>query len=177
MTLRRCTDRKAANWILSSGLPWQQLVGFGPGGFAAYARLRLLPDPAWDGQSENDVEVDDEPEHDQVATALDVLSRHTGTPDDWYFCVWEGWGVDLGGPRIVVPERSYFLLRGRWDEWGDRPEPAFVWPADRAWCLAHDVDPHWAGIGADAAAVDDLLADARIDVVPADPTQPQPYYG
>jgi hypothetical protein len=51
-----------------------------------------------------------------------------------------------------------------------------VWPADRTWCVAKDVDPHWAGIGADDDAIEPLLADPALDVVRADPTQPQPRY-
>lgn len=61
---------------------------------------------------------------------------------------------------------------GDWDV----PYPAFVWPADRAWCVAADVDPHWAGIGADTAAIDRLVADPHLDVVPADPREDQPCY-
>jgi hypothetical protein len=56
------------------------------------------------------------------------------------------------------------------------PDLAFIWPADRAWCVANDVDPHWAGIGADVSAIDQLLADPRLDVVPADPREDQPSY-
>ena len=56
------------------------------------------------------------------------------------------------------------------------PGPAFIWPGDRTWCLANDVDPHWAGIGADSAAIDELLADPRLDVVPADPHHAPPHY-
>lgn len=58
-----------------------------------------------------------------------------------------------------------------------RVGPAFVWPADHRWCLASDVDPHWAGIGADEAAVAALLATPDLDVVRADPTEDQPTYG
>ena len=58
----------------------------------------------------------------------------------------------------------------------DAAEPAFVWPADRAWCVAKDVDPHWAGIGGAAALVTELTGDPRLDVVAADPTQDQPAY-
>ena len=54
--------------------------------------------------------------------------------------------------------------------------PAFVWPADQSWCIANDVDPHWAGIGADTSAIEDLVADPRLDVVVADPEEVQPYY-
>jgi hypothetical protein len=54
--------------------------------------------------------------------------------------------------------------------------PALVWPADHAWCFVSDVDPHWAGIGASATAVEQLLADPVLDVVRADPDLPQPSY-
>lgn len=29
---------------------------------------------------------------------------------------------------------------------GDAPPPAFVWPSEHAWCVACDVDPHFASI-------------------------------
>jgi hypothetical protein len=38
------------------------------------------------------------------------------------------------------------------------------------------VDPHWAGIGADTATIDQLVADPRLDVVLADPREAQPEY-
>lgn len=94
----------------------------------------------------------------------------------------------LDGPRFAVPNRAFFLFHGRLADVGDwgaaegwpghfrTMPPAFVWPADRAWCLANDVDPHRAGIGASAAAVADLVADTRLDVVPADPDEDQPAY-
>ena len=51
-----------------------------------------------------------------------------------------------------------------------------VWPADRAWCVARDVDPHWAGIGGASSLITRLVTDARLDVVPADPSEDQPSY-
>jgi len=56
------------------------------------------------------------------------------------------------------------------------PGPAFVWPADHAWFVASDIDPHWAGIGADTRVINQLVADPRLDVVPADPRAAQPAY-
>lgn len=47
---------------------------------------------------------------------------------------------------------------------------------DHAWCVACDVDPHRAGIGAEPEAVDHLLAESRLDVVRADPERQQPFY-
>jgi hypothetical protein len=160
-----------------------------------------------------------------------VLATHTATPDDCYFCVWDGFGhaqvainddavyiddEDAGAqfeqtvarpgwapaalpsispsmpqlPKVVVPNRAYWLFRGfladvgRWDsaqEWPgqcrlDEAEPAFIWPADLAWCVARDVDPHWAGIGGTSPLITRLMTDPRLDVVPADPTTDQPVY-
>ena len=216
MALRPCADLSAATWITAGDQPWRELVGFGPAGFPAYARLRFLPDPTYAGQSENDVRTDEDapPETALLRTVLETLTRHTRTPDDCYFCLWDGWGDIWGdqdsgtrrrgpriapafpasvlrGPRVVVPARSYFLFRGALSDFGDwgaadmwpgqprlhtMPDPAFIWPADHAWCIADDVDPHWAGIGADAPAIDELLADSRVDVVAADPREAQPWY-
>jgi hypothetical protein len=213
MTLAWCADLSPADWITGSPLPWDRLVTFGPGGFPAHARLRFIPDPTRAGQSENDVERDDATLSDieQLRLLLSRLLTQTGTPDELYFCLWDGWGVDggtvhvdaggtrrvepgwfrdevLAAPRVRVPHRAYLLFRGALSElgaWGDAgpgsprswsPEPAFVWPADRTWCVAKDVDPHWAGIGADDDAIEALLADPALDVVRADPTQPQPRY-
>jgi hypothetical protein len=54
--------------------------------------------------------------------------------------------------------------------------PAFVWPADHRWCLAADVDPHYAGVGASEDAVHALLALPDLDVVRTDPAAPQPHF-
>jgi hypothetical protein len=223
VVLTPCTDLSAASWIVASDRPWEQLVSFGPAGFPAYARLRFLPDPTYEGQSENDVKLDAHapPEAAQLRAVLEVLTPHTRTPDDCYFCLWDGWSSDieggdgarildwqsrtvrrgpqsapafprsvLDGPKVVVPTRAYYLFRGAAsdvDDWGaaemwpgqprtDMPPAAFIWPADHAWCIANDVDPHWAGIGADVSAIDQLLADPRLNVVLADPRENQPSY-
>jgi hypothetical protein len=205
--LTPCADLSAADWIVGSGIPWEQLVGFGPPGFPAYARLRFFPDPAFEGQSQNDVDRDRDAPFDiaRLRASMETLTRHTDTPDACYFCVWEGWPLRrregtaerslhpsavLDGPQVVVPNRAYFLLKGdasdlaSWDAtraWlGHRGlldvPPAFMWPADHAWCIACDVDQHYAGIGATTAAIDELLADPRLDPVPADPREAQPAY-
>lgn len=197
MMLRPCSDVSASAWITSSDLPWHQLVTFGPSGFDAYARLKFLPDPLHSGQPEVSLGDNAPPERELLRATLEVLRQHTAAPDDVYFCLWDGWGPDgvypasmLSCPKVEIPNRSYFLLRGalsdigNWDDAevspGDPrlplPEPAFVWPADHAWCIANDVDPHYAGIGASAVAIDQLLAHAELDVEAADPQLQQPYY-
>ncbi len=203
--------------------------------------MRFLPDPGFEGQSENDVEPIEEAaslESVQLRAALQVLADHTRTPDDCYFCMWDGWGWTVNridgtwaleqekptsfdpadyrvasgpppawavpglvdpsdepaqrphAPKVVIPNREYFLFRGTASDFGNwdtgqtvsdedkahMPDPAFIWPADHAWCITNDVDPHWAGIGADTAVIGQLLADSRLDVVRADPSQEQPLY-
>jgi hypothetical protein len=219
MMLAFCACLDAADWIAGSDLPWERLVTFGPDGFDGYARLRLLPDPESPGQSENDVEGEDW-RAEQLPRLFALLAARTATPEDCYFCVWEGFGRTSGpaiaevgiaeevarqpgarpalaphrdtspGPKLVVPNRAYWLFRGplaalgAWDaarNWpggprlGDAP-PAFVWPADRSWCVAHDVDPHWAGIGGPRALIADLIGESTLDAVAADPDRTQPAY-
>ena len=209
VALTPCADVSAAALVMSSSLPWQQLATFGPAGFEAYARLRFLPDPVYPGQPETEAAFDpDSPsERERLRTALEVLRQHTGTPDDCYFCLWDGWGSDiegdaspptapafppsvLDGPKVVIPHRAYFLFRGSLSELGDwgaadrwpgeprltMPNPAFVWPADQMWCIANDVDPHYAGVGASCTAIDQLIAHPGLDLVPADPRVEPPAY-
>ena len=180
-----------ARWLVASRQPWGDLVSMGPPGFEAYARLRFMPDPGQAGQSENDVSggPDDVPELVQTAQVLQRLAEFTRTPDDCVFLLWEGMPDScqpegaVGSPRVELEHRSYRMLQGpltRLDTWVDQnPQifpPAFIWPADRRWCFVRDVDPHYAGIGAEAAAIDALLAEPGLDVVRADPDQPQPSY-
>ncbi|MGI3785524.1 MAG: hypothetical protein ACRYG2_32660 [Janthinobacterium lividum] len=179
------------DWLGASGAPWWQAATFGPAGFEAYARLRFIPDPVRAGTAEADVELPDlhPSDLDQTCAALRVLAPFTGTPHACWFAVWDGWGhgleIPAGLPLLELPHRRHALLRADladvqgWQRALGRDSsvvPAFVWPADRRWCLASDVDPHWAGIGAEEAAVRALLAAPGLDVVRADPTEPQPSY-
>ncbi|MFI7543339.1 hypothetical protein [Actinoplanes sp. NPDC049599] len=185
MTLTLCPDVAAAGWIVRSDLPWHRLVGFGPAGFDAYARLRLLPDPERLGQSENDVQAEDW-RMAQLPRLFTILAAHTTTADRCYVCVWDGWGPDARpAPKVVIPHREYWLFQGPLTGLGtagsaraglEDEQPAFVWPADHAWCFAHDVDPHWAGIGGPAQLIDRLITDPELDAVRADPAEQQPFY-
>lgn len=187
-----CHDASAADWLVEQRLPWYRLAGRGPVGYPRYARVRFIPDPSFPGQKTSDVDFDQNAlsEKDQIAVALEVLSRYTTTPDECYFCLWEGWGTTTinSAPNFAIPNRVYWLFRGtladyahwnsddpaRWP-YGDSPDPAFIWPADRAWCITNDVDPHFATIGASADAIDRIVADQRIDAVLDDPAR-EPLY-
>lgn len=95
----------------------------------------------------------------------------------------------LNGPMVKHEHRNYYLFRGPVSDlgnWGAADmapgvsrhnlSPAFVWPADHAWCIASDTDPHWAGIGASEEVVAELLTIPDLDVVEADPAHQQPFY-
>ena len=220
MGLRPVHDGSPAAWLTEREQPWQRLSGFGPAGYEAYARLRFIPDPAWFGQEESDHGGGDDlpSELDQLRTVVEVLRRHTRTPDDAWHCLWDGWGDlhvgatglltfgddgggsshgapafgpgVLGEPTVHHPGRDYHLFTGSLADLGNwgaddiapgvprtAMVPAFVWPEDRAWCIAADIDPHWAGIGGSRAAINELVALSTVDVVHADPSEKQPFYG
>jgi len=175
VSLRRCTDLSPADWLVESATEAEQLILFGPDEFEAYARLRYVPDdPA------ADVPEDHPSDLDQARRALAVLAGFTGTAGDCYFAVWDGYPdvtVPPGPWLTGLPYRHFALLHGplsalaTWDTAVSDMPPAMVWPADRAWFFASDVDPGWAGIGAGRAAVDALIACPPLDVVPAVPGQ------
>ncbi|MCD5355015.1 hypothetical protein [Kineosporia mesophila] len=185
MSLLPSTHLTAASWITGAAQDWSETAVFGPPSLPAHARLRFMPDPEHPGATDNSTQALSE--HRQLGLLLDVLSRHTRTPRLGYFCLWEGWGVtpEGSGPADVeIPNRAYYLFEGPLSAYGqwvaghdeNPPPPAFVWPADHAWCVARDIDPHWAGIGASEAAVEELMAVPGLDIVRADPTQAQPHY-
>jgi hypothetical protein len=200
-----CPDLSPADWIVASDIPWARLVTIGPAGFAAYARVRFIPDPIREDQRESEADLHASPDEvDQWRALFGLLATVTADPDNCYFGLWDGWGFPasagrwptFGVPRDDrLPARSYFLFHGSLSEaeiwgggapahagiWGP-PEfsqggaPAFVWPSDRTWCVAADIDPHWAGIGAAVPLIERLIDDARLDAVKADPAGKQPTY-
>lgn len=194
MVLVYSTNTAAAAWLENSQTPPDQLITFGPAGYEAYARLRYIPDPTFPGQAEADagIPVDHPRWATQARRALNVLADFTGTPHDCYFCVWDGIAGDmlsaaeLQGPLVVLRHRRYVLFAGALKDFteatdgpfaGDAgPVPAFVWPSDRRWCFTSDVDPHWAGIGADRGAIESLLKTPDLDVVEANPDEHPPVY-
>lgn len=188
--MRRMEDVSAADWLVGTGADPLRLVTFGPAAFQAYGRLRYVADPPSAGLSEADALVPEDHPSDieQARTVLRALSEYTRTAEQCFFAVWDGYvGTFLDprlvyGPLVVLPYRQYVLFAGdlteieQWEhEFGGGqpcPPPALVWPADHRWCFASDVDPHWAGIGASAAAIESLTKRTDLDVVRASPSRP-----
>jgi hypothetical protein len=126
----------------------------------------------------------------------DVLIQHTSTPDNCWFCIWEGYAwmhggravtgnppglappVIRSGGRVQLPGRNYYLYRGDVAAaktfvplpWNLRPN--LWWPDDRAWCVATEIDNVATYVGGTNELAAVLLADAALDAIPVTPTEP-----
>lgn len=120
--------------------------------------------------------------HDGAALAA-VLRRYTGTPDDCWFGIWEGYGWRRGLPgapthrRVQLPARDYLLITGPVEAGlallpDERELADLWWPRDRAWFVYGDVDLSSTYVGGSAALVDELLAAPELEALPADPADP-----
>ena len=81
-----------------------------------------------------------------------VLARFTASPDPCWYGIWEGWGFlsksQRRAPAIDGPGRRWHLFRAplaNMDQsfFPDTPwhHPAnLVWPQDRSWCVATEID-------------------------------------
>jgi hypothetical protein len=107
-----------------------------------------------------------------------VLRRHTATPDDCWFGIWHGHDdtFTLPSPTLALPAREHWLVRGPIDlataNMAEEPSEQSAnlwWPADRAWCVATELDAMSTYIGASAECVRDLLAAPGLEVHPASP--------
>jgi hypothetical protein len=138
-----------------------------------------------------------------------TLRDWTSTPEDCWFCVWDGYGWEsarplffvassdtrqppatpapprrgpvpgpvLEGPRVQLPHRSYLLYQGSAEAVLTLPAlegafgqcPNLWWPGDRAWCVASEIDLPWTYIGGPRGLIDAILADDRIEALPAAP--------
>src|SRR5262245_10400071 len=113
-----------------------------------------------------------------VAVRLaETLAGHTQTPEACWFAVWEGF-ADLRpqvrtAPVFSVPHRSFFLCEGTLEEAGSTfsqsdwhyRSPNLWWPADRAWCVATEIDFPWTYVGGPIPCIQQLLNDSELEVV------------
>lgn len=131
-----------------------------------------------------------------VAELLPLLSQFTGTPEQCYFGVWEGYGQYSGGTTLLTSDgsgrplppprdvrkaqrirgcgRNYLLYQGRLEDIAGfytnflSEPPNIWWPADRAWFVSTDIDLDSTYIGGRAECVDALLQHYALEAVPAE---------
>jgi hypothetical protein len=110
---------------------------------------------------------------------LDVLRRHTVTPHNVFMAAWDGYGQVPEGyaeaPVLDLEARSFLVRQGSLIDAltlgqgpdGPQPvrptQPTLLWPADRGWFLASDVDLDSTYLGASRAAIGDVLAQAGLE--------------
>lgn len=113
MTLRPLSDISAADWFVGT-----DVRELGPPGFEAYARvLHPWQESATDTATER---ADGYLPDDELASLCDVLARHTATPEQCFFGLWDGYGDIYGGDSVAF--LTTFTGSPRW------PGPIFSRP-------------------------------------------------
>ena len=135
------------------------------------------PDPPWGSHPT----VGSIPEA-ECRTLVATLRGFTTTPDICCFCLWEGWGnIDTrlykAGSRVRAPHRDHLLFRGPIDAilaffagWPGRNawsnSPNIWWPADRAWCVATDIDLCYTYVGGSLECIEAILNHPNLEAQP-----------
>ncbi len=107
----------------------------------------------------------------------EILAVATTTSDRVWFAFWEGFAdLDARGveARVELPHRRYLLSSGPIaaasasapDARFDR-SPNLWWPDDRTWVVATEVDYAWTYVGGSEAVIAAVLADDRLEALPA----------
>jgi hypothetical protein len=166
MSLVPATDASPADWYVNADAPWYIKATYGPPGLQTYARVSLGRDECNEEDPSAEITI--------LRSVVATLVEHTTTPHQVHVGVWEGWGLpEPQGVRFEIHARRYALLTGPAMDALDpgalgldprRPAiPHLLWPADRAWFIAWDVDEEWNfTVGGSARAVAALLAQEDI---------------
>ncbi len=116
----------------------------------------------------------------ECSALVQALRGFTATPDNCYFCLWEGYGnIDKrlykANARVRAPGRDYLLFRGSVDSimafiTGDWPfrgdSPNIWWPEDRAWCVATDIDLYDTYVGGSRECIGAVLSNPHLEALP-----------
>lgn len=125
-----------------------------------------------------------------LADIMRTAAEHTSTTDDITAAVWTGWGFQSGtlarGPFLELPDRQYVLLATSteelanpawpWDAeigWGDGFSgfmPQLIWPADRAWAIASEIDFDSTLVGGSFEFINQVLKIPAVEAERVEPT-------
>jgi hypothetical protein len=109
---------------------------------------------------------------------LETLQRFTPAQTHCGYALWEGYNCVTGMPTIAKLKagRNYFLFEGQLVGLGTSlcvgtwQSANLVWPEDRTWCLASDVDLMSSYLGGSQTVVNALLANPALEACPIYPT-------
>ena len=179
-------DRPSIRWrdiaahtgaIIHPGVQWHRLIGSATTDEDAGTVIGDLYED-WNGYAPSIGQLD----NTQFHIVADLLTRHTGTAKQVFFGFWEGSGyfnsrdgtffADVDTTRFRLGGREQIVVRGdlaaisrlRPDP---RPTPNAMWPADRTWYLATEVDFDSTIIAGDQNLMSDLLTHAELEVLRA----------
>ena len=116
-----------------------------------------------------------------VPALASVLSRHTGTPEQCWFAIWDGYGclafADDAAPAFEIPNRRLLLFTGSLtavrtsfcaDSWWQ--SPSLWWPDDRGWCVETEVDFMSTYGGGTQQCIAELIARDDLEAVAVEPS-------
>jgi hypothetical protein len=132
----------------------------------------------------------------ELAVLRRVLREHTAPGSGCFFAVWEGqgwcdpppWATEqalAGGGRLRHENRDYILLAGTLDTTlyeSARENPHsersanLFWPADRAWCVATEVDFDSTLVGGSTELIAAILAEPDLEVWEVEPDDDLAWY-
>jgi hypothetical protein len=80
-------------------------------------------------------------------------------------------------PRLRLPDRDYLVFRGPlraalnmgwspWPGWFETQSPSLLWPADRSWCVATEIDYDSTLIGGGLELIDAVLSGPGLEAWP-----------
>ena len=81
------------------------------------------------------------------------------------------------GTKVELPDRSYLLYSGDLSAalaWlpTEQQTPNLWWPDDQSWCVASEIDLPWTYVGGPRSLIDRIVADRRLEALPAAPDDP-----
>lgn len=114
-----------------------------------------------------------------LATLCNLLATTTSTPDRCRFATWEGYGWQAWADppptsRLRLDQRTFLVHEGPIETAGQigwrssegiftAHPPTLIWPADRAWFVAGDVDLDSTYVGGSEDLIAALLAEPDLE--------------
>lgn len=129
--------------------------------------------PAFNGHARSG---DLDPDEGSMPPAVqEAILDHCPANGDLFYAVWVGWGFwedpddgptmrGRGGYRLFTgPKAVVTTWPGMEPAW--QQSACLIWPADRSWCIATDIDWDSTLVVGDSTLADALMADERLEAV------------
>lgn len=131
----------------------------------------------WDAIADGMASGEEPPTGNLPPRILTAILDHCPTDDEVIYAVWVGWGTwaDSVHPNTLMPGwggRDYRLFSGpkaahttwpgmepRW--W--KQTASLIWPIDRSWCIASEIDWDSTLVACSTAIADAILDDPRLE--------------